>query len=739
MKAFKYISIVFIIFFAFLFTRTVLAWVEPFASPTYDPVNSAEKAYYPSVLKIGANDYRMWYQSNSTPSNTTIAYATSTDGLSWTLVTNAVSGLIPDNAGHPHVEFADGKYRIWYWNAVSPYTNDAIHYAESVDGITWTNDSAITGNLISATGGLWNSGSYGAVDVIINNSPTNTGTNPFDYKYAMYYDATSGGYEQIALGYSADGIAWTLYGTGPVLGIGLSDSWDSGYVTFGTVIKNGNGNWEMWYSGGISGSSEGIGYATSTDGLAWTKSITNPFMSKNDGVAWRNNRTYTPSVIKDGNDYKMWFTGKDNATGNYAIGYATLAGPVPPATINVVKVVVGGSKIFSDFPLFVNGSSVTSGVTNNFPAPATYTISETSDPNYSTTFSSFCPNGIVNLVAGNSTICTITNTYIVPSPQGGGDGSLLASLVPPLIDLVKTASPLSLPNGPGPITYTYTLHNIGTVPVAKITLIGDTCSPIILTSGDTNADNKLDVNETWIYKCSTILSSTNTSTVTATGWANGISAIDVASATVVVGIPGLPNTGIIPPLIHVTKIPSPLALPAGGGMVTYTEEITNPGIVALNNVNLIDDRCSPLSYISGDTNNDSKLDTNETWQYTCETNLAKTTTNIAAVSGEANGLTAKDFAIATVVVAVPELPNTGINPSTSITTAPRALRLGSRGVDVSALQTALEQKGFYVSPSIVDEIFGPMTKAAVAQYQTSVELQPDGVFGPLTRVKLISP
>jgi hypothetical protein len=102
-------------------------------------------------------------------------------------------------------------------------------------------------------------------------------------------------------------------------------------------------------------------------------------------------------------------------------------------------------------------------------------------------------------------------------------------------------------------------------------------------------------------------------------------------------------------------------------MVTYTKKVTNPGTVALSNVRVTDDKCSPIKYISGDINNDAKLDTTETWVYTCQSNLTETTTNTAVVEGEANGLTARDFAIATVVVAsavptpvVPKLPNTGI-------------------------------------------------------------------------------
>jgi hypothetical protein len=239
---------------------------------------------------------------------------------------------------------------------------------------------------------------------------------------------------------------------------------------------------------------------------------------------------------------------------------------------------------------------------------------------------------------------------------GGSPGiqSLQTPLpVPPLIDLVKVPNPLSLPLGPGPVVYTYTLRNIGTVPVADVIMTDDSCSPINLISGDTNSDSKLDTTETWIYRCGTTLSATHTNTVTVIGWANGISAVDLASATVVVGVP------IVPPLIHVTKIPAPLSLSAAGGFVTYTNIVTNPGTVALSNIRLADDRCSPVQYASGDVNRDSKLDTTEAWTYTCRTNLTGTTTNTITAQGDANGLTARDFAVATVVVAAPSLPRTG--------------------------------------------------------------------------------
>ena len=331
-----------------------------------------------------------------------------------------------------------------------------------------------------------------------------------------------------------------------------------------------------------------------------------------------------------------------------------------PGSINVVKTVVndnGGKNVVADFPLFVNGTLVISGITNSFAAPATYTVTETSNSRYAQSFSGDCDStGHISLNPGDNKFCIITNDDI-PLPSTGGAIASPSPMVPPIIDVVKVPSPLALPSGPGLVKYTYTLRNIGTVPVTDITMVGDSCSPITLISGDINNDAVLNLNETWIYTCTTRLTETHTNNVVATGWANGLEATDVASATVVVGLP------VVPPLIHVTKVPDPLALSARGGIVTYTETITNPGTVPLHNVLLTDDKCAPLNFISGDANANAMLDPAEAWRYTCQTNLTKTTTNTAIASGTANGLTVRDIAIVTVLVAAPGLPNAGFSPA----------------------------------------------------------------------------
>jgi uncharacterized repeat protein (TIGR01451 family) len=338
--------------------------------------------------------------------------------------------------------------------------------------------------------------------------------------------------------------------------------------------------------------------------------------------------------------YSTTFSGACDSSGNVTLSVGdnktcTITNNDIPASITVINVVInndGRTKTVSDFPLFVSGTPVTSSVTNAFSAPASYAVTETIDPNYAQSFSGDCDSGgNLSLSPGDSKICTITNDDIAP--------------IPPLISVVKVPSPLNLPAGPGLVIYTYTLHNIGTVPVTNVTMVDDSCSPVNLVSGDTNSNAVLEVSETWMYTCSTTLLATHTNIATATGWANGLTATDTASATVVVGIP------LIPPLIHVTKIPNPLTLLAGGGIVTYTETVTNPGTVALSDVTLTDDKCSPVNYISGDTNSDSRLDPTETWIYTCQSNLTSTTTNTATASGEANSLTATDLATAIVIVA----------------------------------------------------------------------------------------
>ncbi|MBC7229240.1 MAG: DUF11 domain-containing protein [Actinobacteria bacterium] len=340
-----------------------ISWHEHDGNPVYDPAD--HRAYYPCVLYDpdgfsghGATfHYKMWYGGyESAPGsahNQAVTY--SDDGIDWSAPVE-MQGIA---AGGYHAQvvyipegFGAGPYfyKIWYWTGDMDYTIGNMRTADSADGENWENDQAVTQDaaypLISGISGTdWKRGTYGPVSVLYNPSASNTGDDPFDHTFAMYYDATTGGQEVIGLAYSADGAHWTRYHLppyedAPVFDHGSPGDWDSDYATFGTVIPDIDGTWHLWYSGsGPAGfANQGIGHATSPDGINWTRDPENPLFHRDDGVAWRNVRTYTPSVLYspdafrghgENARFKMWFSGRTNTPStNYSVGYASSREPV---------------------------------------------------------------------------------------------------------------------------------------------------------------------------------------------------------------------------------------------------------------------------------------------------------------------------------------------------------------------------------------------------------------------------
>ena len=232
----------------------------------------------------------------------------------------------------------------------------------------------------------------------------------------------------------------------------------------------------------------------------------------------------------------------------------------------------------------------------------------------------------------------------------------------PLIGITSVPDPLALPDGAGPVTYNYAVKNFLTeVDLTNVQVTDDKCAPVRFAEGDDNNDGRLNYNETWRYKCTTTVSTTTQNVATATGIANGVTATHAAYSTVVVGSK---DPAPLVSIVNITKIASPLSLPKGGGDITFTYRVNNPGSVPLSSVTVSDNKCDNISNHLGDTNGNNLLDPNEVWVYYCTARLAQTTTNTATVTATANGFTATDNYTLTVTVAGttganPGLPNTG--------------------------------------------------------------------------------
>ena len=175
------------------------------------------------------------------------------------------------------------------------------------------------------------------------------------------------------------------------------------------------------------------------------------------------------------------------------------------------------------------------------------------------------------------------------------------------------------------VTYTYVVTNTGGEPLANVTIDDDKCPTVTFVGGDANDDNKLDVAETWTYACTQAISVNTTNVVTVTGDDDdGNTATDDDTATVLV----------IKPSIEVDKSAN-VAAANVGQTVTYSYKVTNPGDDPLSDITVLDDKCAPVTRVDGDTDGDNKLDTTETWNYTCAqvATAPGALTNVVVVTG----------------------------------------------------------------------------------------------------------
>jgi hypothetical protein len=119
----------------------------------------------------------------------------------------------------------------------------------------------------------------------------------------------------------------------------------------------------------------------------------------------------------------------------------TVAQDTSPQLI-VSKVVIndnGGSKIISDFSLFIDGISVTSSVAKKVSS-GLHTVSETSDSGYVGVINGDCASdGTITLSPNDVKTCVITNNDIAPVIIHSNGGGVLVS--PPITPVVPPITP----------------------------------------------------------------------------------------------------------------------------------------------------------------------------------------------------------------------------------------------------------------------------------------------------------
>jgi hypothetical protein len=97
--------------------------------------------------------------------------------------------------------------------------------------------------------------------------------------------------------------------------------WDGRQVSKPAVISDG-AEFKMWYDGRNYFDEVAVGLATSSDGMTWTKSVSNPVLAGDPGAWDGASPEYGSYVIKEGGVYKMWYEGTGD-DGIHQTGYAT--------------------------------------------------------------------------------------------------------------------------------------------------------------------------------------------------------------------------------------------------------------------------------------------------------------------------------------------------------------------------------------------------------------------------------
>jgi hypothetical protein len=222
----------------------------------------------------------------------------------------------------------------------------------------------------------------------------------------------------------------------------------------------------------------------------------------------------------------------------------------------------------------------------------------------------------------------------------------------PSIDVVKTVSAEFVPVGTE-VTYTFEVTNTGEFALQlgspadvqlQPVLLADisqpanpACTTPTFVSGDVAPVGVLTVDpaETWVYTCTGIIDETTVDVA-------GVQGTDIADGFVYDA--SLASVTAYEAGIDVVKTASATQLPAPGGPVTYTYEVTNTGNVPLADVasRIEDDTCSPVTYVSGDDDANDLLTSatdifesgpEETWIFQCTMDISEDTTNVVTVDG----------------------------------------------------------------------------------------------------------
>jgi gliding motility-associated-like protein/uncharacterized repeat protein (TIGR01451 family) len=168
-------------------------------------------------------------------------------------------------------------------------------------------------------------------------------------------------------------------------------------------------------------------------------------------------------------------------------------------------------------------------------------------------------------------------------------------------------------SAPATLNYTITVRNTGRVSLTAVTVTDLFAGGAVYSSGDTDNDNVLDLNETWTYTADY-----NATQADIDAGNDLVNVVNVTSAEVSDPVIAQAVTSIsrnaslsVEKTVDLASISTPVIL-------NYTIRVRNTGRVSLTNIRVSDPFAGGAAYQSGDVNGNNVLDLTETWTYTAQ-------------------------------------------------------------------------------------------------------------------------
>ena len=181
------------------------------------------------------------------------------------------------------------RYRMWFsWRPKA-----SIALTESTDGIHWRGPRIVLGPNKETD---WESNINRPVVVRRGDG------------YHMWYTGQARAHSWIGYATSPDGVTWQRRSPRPVISPELP--WEKVALMCPHVLWDDHQRlWRMWYSGGEQHEPDAIGYATSPDGLRWSKHPANPIFKSDPALTWEKHKVTACQVLRQGDWHLMFYIG----------------------------------------------------------------------------------------------------------------------------------------------------------------------------------------------------------------------------------------------------------------------------------------------------------------------------------------------------------------------------------------------------------------------------------------------